>query len=214
MKPFQYTSDGAQKLSDFLKKQQENKKFMLRFEIAITFLLISFFLFFTIKPTAQTIFSLIGEIKSKEITNNQMKDKINSLMLAQESYSLAQGRYQIIESSLPSRPNFYQSFNQIKETLNKYGTSFNFGSFDLNDLDEEVKKDSNINNYDISLDIKNPFIDSVKIVADLLNNRRLINISKITFNNDTDNQENDGQNPLVTNFTTTFSYWQKTNEKK
>ncbi len=26
MKPFQYTSDGAQKLSDFLKKQQENKK--------------------------------------------------------------------------------------------------------------------------------------------------------------------------------------------
>jgi hypothetical protein len=211
MKPiFQDSSARVKQLSDFLKKQQENKKFMRRFEIGVTFLLISFFLFFAIKPTAQTISSLVGEIKSKEITNTQMKEKINDLMIAQEAYSLAQGRYQIIESSLPSRPNFYQAFNQIKETLDGSGTSYNAGSFDLAKIDDKSESDPNIKTYSISLNIKNPFTNSLKIITGLLNNRRLINISEISFRNDTnDNKEANSQNTLITNFIATFFYWQK-----
>ena len=52
-------------LFDYIKKRQENRKLRKTFELAATFILISFFLFFAIKPTALTISALIGDIKSK-----------------------------------------------------------------------------------------------------------------------------------------------------
>lgn len=199
---FQESSDRLRQLSDFLKKQQENKKFISSLEVGITFFLISFFLFFAIKPTALTISSLVGEIKSKETINTQMKGKIDNLIQSQEAYSLAQGRYQIIESSLPSRPGFYESFGQIKETLDRSGTKISSGGFDLNKINEKNKEDPNIKTYSMSLNVKNSFNNSLKIITDLLNNRRLIDISTISFRNSVDSG-------FTTTFGASFFYWQK-----
>jgi hypothetical protein len=197
----QISTDRIKQLSNFLKKQEENHKFTRSLEAGITFFLISFFLFFAIKPTVLTISSLYGDIKSKEAISSQMKTKIDNLMKAQQSYSLAQGRYQIIESSLPSRPSFYEAFDQVKETLNNSNSQFNSSGFDLSNLNEKNSIDPNIRTYFLSLNFKNSFSNSLKIITDLLNNRRLINISSITFNSDTSG--------LGTGFIASFFYWQK-----
>lgn len=206
----QISSDRLKQLSEFLKRQKENNKFVRGVEVGVTFLLISFFLFFAIKPTALTISSLVGEIKSKELLNAQMKGKIENIMKAQEAYSLAQGRYSIIEASLPDRPGFYEAFDQVKESLNSVGTPFDNGGFDLAKIDEKDEKNPNVKTYSVSLTVKNSFVNSQKIITDLLSNRRLINISAISFRNGTENNK-DSDNPsnLTTNFSATFFYWQK-----
>ena len=203
------STDKLKELSVFLKKQQENKKFISTLEISVTFLLVAFFLFFAIKPTVLTIASLVGDIKAKEITNTQMKAKIDNLMKAQESYTSVEGRFQIIESSLPSRPGFYESFDQIKETLANAGTVYSAGSFDLSKIDEKNNTDPNVKNYSVSLTVKTPFQNSLNTVADLLSNRRILNISSVTFNNDVNKQASGVQSSLTTNFGVIFSYWQK-----
>jgi hypothetical protein len=54
-------------LISYLSKQRENNKFVKSIEISATFILISFFTFFAIKPTLLTISRLVGDIKAKEI---------------------------------------------------------------------------------------------------------------------------------------------------
>ena len=91
-------------LFDYIKKRQENRKLRKTFELAATFILISFFLFFAIKPTALTISALIGDIKSKELLSREMRNKITEVISAQDLFSQVQERYSLVDSCLPALP--------------------------------------------------------------------------------------------------------------
>lgn len=78
-----------QPLYHYLRQQSEKQKFLKQLEIGATFSLVAIFLFTAITPTAKAIFSLIGEIKSKELTTASMKSKIINILEAQSNYSTA-----------------------------------------------------------------------------------------------------------------------------
>lgn len=194
-------------LFTYLRKQRENKRFMHSLEITATFILISFFLFFAIRPTALTISSLVGDIKAKQILKTQLKTKINNIVNAQTAFSQIQERYQIINDSLPDQPQFFQAANQIQKTGNNSGQNLSSLEFGFQNNKENINP--NTKQYSVSLNIDGEFSSALKLVSDLLKNRRLINISSIDIGS-----SDPAKSAVSTNFITNFYYWSPVNEKK
>lgn len=158
-------------LFEYLQKQRENQKVVRLFEIGCTFLFISFFIFFAIKPTFLTISSLVGDIKSKELLKKELKGKIDNLILAQDLFSQVQERYYLVESSLPNDPNFFQANTQILSSSQKNQLLFNKIDYIVSDT----------NYFTASISTSSSYLSAVSMISDMLNSRRLIDIDTFTF---------------------------------
>ena len=215
MNPFNITQVSQVKpLFDYLKKQRENERFMRYLEISSTFTLIAFFLFFAIRPTALTISSLIGDIKAKQLLETELKGKINNLVKAQILYSQVEGRYQIINASLPDTANYSQAADQIQQTASDDGLTVDAFNFALDPQTENII-DPNTTNYSINLGIKGDFSSIIKMVSDIVANRRIITVNSISLNAQQSNDSSTAsasagtQSQVTTNFGMTFYYWPK-----
>jgi hypothetical protein len=167
-----------QQINKYLRKQRESQKFLNYIEISATFSLIAIFLFFAIKPTATAIFSLIGDIKAKEALSQQLKGKINSVIKAQDVFSQAQGRYDVIESCLPDRPKFYQAAVNFSGASQKVNTSLGRVSYNINN-NNEGKLAPNIDSYDVAVGTKGTYSSVLSYIDMLLNGRRLVQLKDI-----------------------------------
>lgn len=106
------TSFDAQTLQNKFKrfyKQQldENaKKPKVRASSAavFSFLAVSLFAWYAVRPTAQTIIHLRREITDKTDLNKKMEDKITALIEAQASYEGVQDKLPLVEEALPHNP--------------------------------------------------------------------------------------------------------------
>ena len=174
--------DRIRPLYQYLRKQAENKKTAKYLEVAGTFIFITIFLFLAIKPTALAISSLVGEIKSKEIANQKMKARINSIIQAQDSFAQAQEKYSVLESGFPSNPGFYQAAVNFSTIAQMSSLKINQLEFDLsNESKEEKANNSQIKNFQINFSSTGQYQSAISFIKELLNNRRLVNISSIRF---------------------------------
>ena len=169
-----------QPLYQHLRQQAENKKFFKYLEVGATFSLIAIFLFTAITPTATAISKLIGEIKSKQILEKKLKNKINSIILAQNNYSLMQENtnYQILESSFPTRPRYYQSALAFSSASKQSSTSLGQLTFDLTQKDSYGSKDQN-KLFNISSSTTGSYQSSLDMIKKIANNRRLTELETI-----------------------------------
>lgn len=199
----------VQPLFEYVKKQQENRKFTESIELGATFLLVSFFLLFAIKPTVIIISSLIGENKAKEILSKQMRSKINNVIQAQDNFSKIQERYQIIESSLPDFPKFSNAVSQIEAAAQQSSVNTDKIIFNLTNQEQD-KNNPDLNSYSISFDSRSQFLPIINFLNKLQKNRRLMDITKINFNN---SREGTSQitpvsdNKINFNFSADIFYW-------
>ena len=193
---------------DYLKSQQENEKFLKTLEISATFILISFFVIFAIRPTVLTISSLFGEIQSKQILKTKLNQKINDVIVAQDLFSQVEGRYNVVNNSLPDRPSFYDSFNQIKFSTGS-DTNIKDLSFSLDSADKSATSPTNLQTYTTSINALGPFVSSIDLAQKLLSNRRLININTISFKNSdtTTPSASPSAGGINTNISVIFNYW-------
>lgn len=88
-----------------------------------SFLAISLFTLYAIRPTAQTIFYLRREIADKVILNQQMENKITTLIEAQAIYDTIRERLGIIEQALPHNPDGIIVAKQLKNLADVSGAS-------------------------------------------------------------------------------------------
>lgn len=79
-----------------------------------SFLAISLFLWYAVKPTAQTIIYLRREISDKTALNKQMEEKITSLIEAQSTYEAIQDRLYLLEDALPKNPDAVLLAKQLR----------------------------------------------------------------------------------------------------
>lgn len=208
------TFSKSQPLFDYLKKKREDRRFRQSVELSATFFLISFFLIFAIKPTAFTISALIGEIKAKEsLSRNQMRPRINSIIQAQENFAMIQQDYHVIESSLPHLPRYSQAAAQILVTGQQNQILFPKITFNIKQKENikgQSKTDPNIKNYSIGVNSQTHFTSALNFISHILNNRRLIDIDKISFARSQEDQSSSSTN---ISFSANFPYWQQENEK-
>jgi len=167
---------------EYINKQRQNAKFVQSFEIGITFFLSSFFLFFAIKPTSNTISTLMGDIKSKQALVKQMRTKINNVIQAQDVFSQIQTNYQLIDACLPDNPRFTQGLAQIKGSVDTVKTIDKY-SIDLNPvLVNSAVGPTFPNQFTIPLKIETNFQNALTLFEKLTHTRRLIIIDNLTLN--------------------------------
>lgn len=155
----------------YLQKQRENQKMVKLFEVGGTFLLISFFILFALKPTFLTISSLIGDIKSKQLLNKELKTKINDVIAAQDLFSQAQERYSLVESSFPENPRFFQATSQVLSSLQSH-------QINLDKIDYLIKDQ---NYFTTNISTSSSYLSALSFINDLLQNRRLMGLDTFTF---------------------------------
>ena len=203
-------------LYDYLKKQRENRKFVKYVEISATFILITFFLVFALRPAIITISTLRGDIESKKLIREELHSKIDKVILAQDLFSQVQERYQVVNSSLPDRPNYYDAATIIQQIGQKYEISPESLSFNLDTV--TLEEQPNIRTYTVSIGVNGPFSNAANLASEVLKNRRTDYISSINFvGNNTQNSGSTAPtsaSSVATKFSTTFYYWPNTDEKK
>jgi len=189
-------------LFDYIKKRQENRKLRKTLELAATFILISFFLFFAIKPTALTIATLIGDIKSKELLSREMRNKITKVILAQDLFSQVQERYSLVDSCLPALPRFSQATAQLDGLLTQ-------NQLETNKLDFLI---SDAKYFSTTVSTTSSFTSGINLIASFLQNRRLLEIPRVSFSTDRESLPN---RQVTFNLPINVYYWKNLiNEKK
>jgi Tfp pilus assembly protein PilO len=170
----------TQSLYQYIRQQSENRKIFKYLEIASTFLLITIFLVAAIAPTASAISKLIGEIKSKEVTTRSMRQKISNVVAAQENYSQAQEQFQILESSYPSNPEFYQTASTLSSISRQSNSSIKQLKYSLSNNQEDLS-------YGVSLILDGSYQDFLSLINQVSQGRRLIDIDSITISQSDNN---------------------------
>jgi len=182
-------------LLSYLSRQRENNKFIKSVEISATFLLISFFTFFAIKPTLLTISKLVGDIKAKEILVKELKAKINNVIISQDLFSQVQEKYALVEASLPSSPRFYQATSQIVGLTEKNQVYLDKINYSISDS----------NFYSTSISTSSSFLSATSLLSGLLQNKRLFQIDQISFSLEKDT----GSKTININLPLKIYYWPK-----
>jgi len=166
-------------LYQFLRQQADNKKFLKYLEIGATFSLVALFLFLAIKPTAQAISTLIGEINSKELNIKNMKNKIQNVLLAQESFAQVQERYSILDSSFPSQEKFYQvatNFSSISKQSSIVSPQI---GFNLNQSSDKKADLTAGKSYEVKFTGSGGFSSIMDVIEKVTNSRRLVDVKSI-----------------------------------
>jgi len=172
-----------QPMYSFLRKQAENEKFLRYLEIGCTFTLITIFLLFAIMPTMTTIFSLLGEIKSKEGFIEKVDKKIANIIKAQENYSQVQEKYSLVEESFPSQPQYYNGASNIATLFRNSSLGINQIGFNLNNETIPEENDKNFfKSYQINLIGEGQYSSIIRMIKEMSNNRRLVNTLSISIN--------------------------------
>lgn len=83
-----------------------------------SFLAASLFLWYAIRPTAQTIIYLQREIADKTLLNQQMEVKITSLIEAQTTYENIKSNLPLLEQALPHTPNAIILARELRNIAN------------------------------------------------------------------------------------------------
>lgn len=86
--------------------------------IIFSFLAVSLFGWYAIKPTVQTILYLRREIKDKTQVNQKMEEKINALIEGQANYEAVQEQISYIGQALPNNPEIVSIVRQLKNLTN------------------------------------------------------------------------------------------------
>ncbi len=79
-----------------------------------SFLAVSLFGWYAIKPTVQTILFLRREIADDQVISLQMEDKISALVEAQSAHQTIEPKLGLIDSALPSSPDVLAVVSQLR----------------------------------------------------------------------------------------------------
>lgn len=165
---------------DYIRKQAEKETFLKYLEIGGTFSLITIFLFFAIMPTATTISSLVGDIKSKEAFITKVDLKVANILKAQESYAQVQEKYYLVEDTFPSLAHYYDGVSNL-------AVIFKDSSLDIKQIGLNIGEDKNSTNdffktYQISVNGEGQYSSVIELIKKMFSNRRLINTTSIQLN--------------------------------
>lgn len=198
---------------DYIRKQAENEKFLKYLEIGATFSLIAIFLFFAIMPTMTTIFSLLGDIKSKETFIKKVDLKISKILQAQNTYSQVQGKYALIEDSFPSLPQYYKGASNLATIFRD--SSLNINQFNLS-LGDDKNNQQFFKSYQINVSGEGQYSSIMEMIKKILNNRRLVDITNIQLNqaSSSNNQNQTGSTNIRVNLSNNLYFLPQINDKK
>lgn len=180
--------EGYAKYSRYFKSIAQNygQKPVVRtsIELLLTFLTISFFAVFAIRPTVNTIAGLIAEIKTQKEIQTKLDEKLVNLKKAQVAYAQGSAGLTFLEQALPKGPQPDQLVRQLEGLAAQDGLVLASLNIDKTPLfgkvvQEESKKTGS--QFEVSFLIKGDYQRVLAFLLDVENLRRIINITSVSL---------------------------------
>lgn len=155
-----------------------------------SFLAISLFALYAIRPTAQTIIYLRREIADKTVLNQQMENKITALIEAQATYETIQDRVGVIEQALPDNPDAVILARQLRNLASISNASISAMQIPgLPIIAQEATPGARLaaaaakplEEYPITMVVTGPYASLEAFLDGLLKMRRITNIDALSM---------------------------------
>ncbi|MBI2611801.1 type 4a pilus biogenesis protein PilO [Candidatus Gottesmanbacteria bacterium] len=147
--------------------------------ILLSFLSLSFFGIFAIRPTILTAFTLYKEIGDLREINNRYEDKITDVVRAQSEYEQIRDDIPLIYETLPTTP----KFPLLISTFEKLATS---SSLVLEDMEVDplpiAPMPESINDltpFNVKLKLSGDYKNTYTFITNMLNYQRLVYIENM-----------------------------------
>lgn len=165
-----------------------------------SFLAISLFGWYAIRPTLQTILFLQKEIDDNKLVNMQMEEKIGKLIEAHATYQSVQSDLPYLTQALPPAPEVLTAIGQIRNIAAIRGASISaITSSGAPLLSKEqnapnkttaLKVNRKVQSVPLSIIVIGTFDSLRGIIEDILSLRRIVTIETLNF---TPNRESEQQ---------------------
>lgn len=154
--------------------------------IIFSFLAISLFAWYAIRPTVQTILFLQKDIADKTIVNQKMEQKIAQLIEARANLDEIQPRLYLIREAIPENPDALDLSLQLRNLINTSDatvSSLTLGGIPLVSSDVKTKAENNISSTEFQIDTLlmggYPGLESILEQMNMM--RRMITVPSMNF---------------------------------
>lgn len=152
----------------------------------LSFLTVSLFAWYAIRPTIQTIISLRREIKDSTAVDEKMETKINALVEAQANYQAVSSRLEFLNEAIPETPEMIPLVKQIQNLANSVQATVSATEVSSIPLEPTPKVKAptakqNIITSPLSMTIEGTYDSMKQFIEGLYTMRRLVTISEISI---------------------------------
>lgn len=156
--------------------------------IIFSFLVVSLFGWYAIRPTIQTIFTLRREIVDKTELNKKMEDKISALIEAQAAFQEIEPKLSVIDQALPVAPDAVRATRYLSSlasdsrvTITTIGVSSLPLTAESGPGTSQATASDKLANFPISLAVTGAYPDIKSFTQGILNLRRIMQITSMLF---------------------------------
>jgi Tfp pilus assembly protein PilO len=153
----------------------------------LSFLVISLFLWYAIRPTLQTILALRREIRDNLQVNAQMEKKISDLVEAQSKYQMASPKLPLMAQALPKNPDaiaLLMSLGTIASQSNASVSGIEISTIpiDATNATKSGTPQENVYESPVSISIDGEYENLKQFLDKILNMRRIVTIDSYSIN--------------------------------
>lgn len=161
--------------------------------IVFSFLVVSLFGWYAIRPTIQTIIYLQREIKDKTELSKKMEDKITALIEAQAYYQEIEPLLPVIDQALPAKPDAIPLVIQLRNLASASGaqvTAIQLPAIPIMGQDTvpgskstpiAAPGTSKQLSYDLSVAVRGPYPNVRAYLEGLIQMRRIVSVESVTL---------------------------------
>jgi Tfp pilus assembly protein PilO len=155
--------------------------------IIFSFLAVSLFSWYAIRPTMQTIFTLKREITDKTDIDKKMEDKISALIEAQAAYQDMEPNLPIVNQALPVTSDAVRAARQLQALASDSHVTITGISISTVPLAADTgpggkqNASNKLTDFPVSLTVTGAYPDIKNFIGGILNLRRIIQIDSMVF---------------------------------
>lgn len=168
-----YLKDRMDKLN-----AETKQKANLYFYIGLTLFTVSFFGFFAIKPTMETVSNLNKQYEDNKLIYNALKNKLSALQTLDASYQLIQPDLSYVYAAIPKTSKIPYLARQIETLAQQNNVTLNRLDFQRVELYPGIKTTGNYS-VAFNLAVQGSELNINSFIASLINFDRILSIDRI-----------------------------------
>ncbi|MCL4339069.1 type 4a pilus biogenesis protein PilO [Patescibacteria group bacterium] len=161
-------------------KSKKSKSYLT---LTLTFISLSIFGLFAIRPTLITAISLYKDVGDLQALNIQYENKIGSLIRAQSSYEQIRDDLPLIDAAIPTNTDFSKLARSIENFANKENLIINQMQIDNVSI-SHLPSTGRLSNYGFNMIATGDFNSITNFLTHLINWRRIVNISSLELSHE------------------------------
>lgn len=147
--------------------------------VAFTFLAVSLFAWYAIRPTLQTILYLRREIADKTEVNQQMEEKIASLIEGQSNFTQVEPNLPLLSQAIPQTPDAVSLLSQLHSLAAEAGASLSAAR--VSNVSVTGEEASGSGEISLTVTLAGAFDELQAFLSGMIDMRRIITIDSINF---------------------------------